>query len=62
MDPMTIVVIIFTGAFLGLCVWIERNSRKHQAGVNREEKVEATALVEELPTTREESGRKIRMR
>ena len=61
MDPMTIVVIIFTGAFLGLCVWIERNSRKHQAGVNREETAEATALVEDLPT-REESARKIRMR
>jgi hypothetical protein len=62
MDPMTSVVIIFTGAFLGLCVWIERNSRKHQAGVNREETAEAAAPVEELPTTREESGRKIRMR
>lgn len=62
MDPMTIVVIIFTGAFLVLCVWIERNSRKHQAGLNGEEAAEAAAPVEELPTTREESARKIRMR
>jgi hypothetical protein len=54
MDLMTIVVIIFAGAFLGLCVWIEQNSRKHQAGVNREETAEAAALVKELPTTREE--------
>ena len=40
MEPATIAVIIITGAFLGLCVWIERNSRRQRASPERVEAVE----------------------
>jgi len=45
MEPATIVVIIITGAFLGLCVWIERNSRRQRASPERVEAVEKDVAV-----------------
>ena len=47
MEPATIAVIIITGAFLGLCVWIERNSRRQRASPERVEAVEEDGAVTE---------------
>jgi hypothetical protein len=45
MEPVTITVIIITGAFLGLCVWIERNSRRQRASQEPVEAVEESVAV-----------------
>lgn len=62
MEPATIAVLAFTAAFLGLCVWIERNSRRRQATPAPEEPEEATVLAEEEPEIREQPRRRKRLR
>lgn len=47
MEPATIAVLIITAAFLGLCVWIERNSRQQRAMASRGESAEPAAGAEE---------------
>jgi len=49
MEAATIAVLIITGAFLGLCVWIEWHSRRRPAGSAPVEPME-----EALPATAEE--------
>jgi hypothetical protein len=49
MEAATIAVLIITGAFLGLCVWIEWQSRRRPAGSAPVEPME-----EPLPATTEE--------
>lgn len=49
MEPATIAVLAFTAAFLGFCIWIERNSRHRQAAPVPEEPEEGTIPAEEKP-------------
>lgn len=49
MEAATIAVLIITGAFLGLCVWIEWHSRCRPAGTAGVETIE-----EAFPVTAEE--------
>lgn len=62
MEPATIAVLAFTAAFLGLCVWIERNSRRNQATSRPEEPEEATVPAEEEPEMCERPRRRKRSR
>jgi hypothetical protein len=62
MEPTTIAVLAFTAAFLSLCVWIERNSRRQQATPSTEEPDETTVQAEEEPEIREQPRRRNRLR
>jgi len=62
MEPATIVVVIFTGAFLGLCVWIEWNSRRRPASVAPVEPMEEALVVAEDEKPPEHFRRKRRLR
>lgn len=58
MEPATIAVLVITAAFLGLCVWIERNSRQQRAMANRGESAEPATGVEEQQGAADLSRRK----
>jgi hypothetical protein len=62
MEPATIAVLAFTAAFFGLCVWIERNSRRRQTTPTTEEPEEAAVPVEDEPDVRELPPRRKRLR
>ena len=62
MEPATIAVLVITAAFLGLCVWIERNSRRQQAASNAPQAESATLPVEEQPQARKVSRLRKRAR
>lgn len=62
MEPATIAVLAFTAAFLSLCIWIERNSRRNQATPEPEEPDEATVPAEEEPEVCELPRRRKRLR
>jgi len=51
MEAATIAVLIITGAFLGLCVWIEWHSRRRPAGTAPVEPLEdpCQATAEKKP-------------
>jgi len=62
MEPATIAVVIFTGAFLGLCVWIEWNSRRRPANAEPVEPTEEALVVAEEEKPPENFRRKRRLR
>lgn len=62
MEPETIVVLVFTAAFFGLCVWVEINSRRQKAVAAAEESGELRSPDEERPETQELSRRRKRLR
>jgi hypothetical protein len=62
MEPATIAVVIFTGAFLGLCVWIEWNSRRRLASAEPVEPMEEALVVAEEEKPPENFRRKRRLR
>jgi hypothetical protein len=62
MEPATIVVVIITGAFLGLCVWIEWNSRRRPASAGPVEPKEEALVVAEEEKPPEKFRRKRRLR
>src|SRR4029077_10909302 len=62
MEPATIAVVIFTGAFLGLCVWIEWNSRRRPASAEPVEPMEEALAVAEEEKLPENFRRKRRLR
>ena len=62
MEPATIVVVIMTGAFLGLCVWIEWNSRRRPASAELVEPMEEALVVAEEEKPQENFRRKRRLR
>lgn len=37
MEPATIAVLVFTSAFLALCIWVERNSRRQSRAAEASE-------------------------
>jgi hypothetical protein len=49
MEPETIVVLIMTAAFLGLCIWVERKSRQRHATSNGVEPSEGSLRIDERP-------------
>jgi hypothetical protein len=62
MEPATIVVVIMTGAFLGLCVWIEWNSRRRPGSAEPAEPMEEALVVAEEEKPPENFRRKRRLR
>ena len=62
MEPATIVVAVITGAFLGLCVWIEWNSRRRPASAEPVEPIEEALVVAEEEKPPENFRRKRRLR
>ena len=62
MEAATITVLVITGAFLGLCVWIEWHSRRRPASAARGEPMEEAPVVTEQETPPEHFRRKRRLR
>jgi hypothetical protein len=62
MEPVTIAVVITTGAFLGLCVWIEWNSRRRPASAEPVEPMEEALVVAEEDKPPDNFRRKRRLR
>jgi len=62
MEAATIAVLVITGAFLGLCVWIEWHSRRRPACAAPVEPMEAALVVTEEEKPPENFRRKRRLR
>ena len=62
MEAATIAVLVITGAFLGLCVWIEWHSRRRPASAERLEPMEEALAVTEEEKPPENVRRKRRLR
>ncbi|MBS1841553.1 MAG: hypothetical protein JSS69_01195 [Acidobacteria bacterium] len=62
MEPATIAVLAFTAAFLGLCVWVERNSRQRQAISAAPKSEDITVTTDKEPEERKPLGQRKRRR
>ena len=62
MEAATIAVLVITGAFLGLCGWIEWHSRRRPASAAPVEPMEEALVVTEQETPPENFRRKRRLR
>lgn len=62
MEAATIAVLVITGVFLGLCVWIEWHSRRRPASAVLVEPMEAALEVMEEEKPPENFPRKKRLR
>lgn len=62
MEAATISVLVTTGAFLALCVWIEWHSRRRPAGGVPGEPMEEALIITEQETPPENFRRKRRLR
>ena len=62
MEAATIVVLVITGAFVGLCVWIEWHSRRRPARAALVEPIEEALVVAEEEKPPENFRRKRQLR